>query len=101
MKCDTECKFMFEDTLTDKFICTKFNKDVSDFEGECESFEELCFCSTCKHSRSTIYETGTIDDIEYRCQLQNNKLIYDDSSPYSLHNSDFPECSINRYEKGF
>jgi len=46
-----------------------------------------------------VYETGSIDDIEYRCKLQNNKLIYDDSNPYVTHPLDFPDCHINKYEQ--
>lgn len=40
-------------------------------------------------------ETGTIDDIEYRCPFQENKLTYDDSiAPCYNHYYDVPECNV-------
>jgi hypothetical protein len=41
---------------------------------------------------------GAIDDIEYYCDLQNRKLIYDDLNPYITHHADFPKCNIGKYE---
>jgi hypothetical protein len=99
-----ECRYLIEEPWSYEFICTKQQKKLTDEEidnceyGKCALFEELKSCCNCKHSSVQIYETGTIDDIEYRCTLQNNKLIYDDGSPYQIHYADFPLCNINRFE---
>ena len=66
---------------------------------ECNELESPETCEYCKHSSITVYETGTIDDIEYRCKLQNNKLIYDDLNPYMTNYLDFPKCNIGKFEK--
>lgn len=67
-------------------------------EINCGLFQLACTCLDCKHAIIAVYETGTIDDIEYRCKLQNNKLIYDDSNPYNKHYKDIPKCNINKFE---
>lgn len=68
---------------------------------QCDNFIQACTCIDCVHSRTTVYETGTIDDIEYRCKFQGNKLIYDDSNPYCKHYVDVPECNIGRFKEEF
>lgn len=98
-----ECRYGKEKIPEDKLYCGKSCLEVSD-EGyeddfDCKDFEIFQSCSNCKHGRQIIYETGTIDDIEYRCKLQNNKLMYDDCSPFTLHNADFPICNIKKYEE--
>lgn len=99
-----ECRYLKEDLFSYEFICTKQQKELTDEEldsceyGKCVLFEELKACCNCKHSNVQIYETGTIDDIEYRCSLQNNKLIYDDSSFGLVHYADFPLCNIDKFE---
>ena len=99
-----ECRYIQEEPLSYEFICTKQQKELTDEEldnceyGKCALFEELKACCNCKHSSVQIYETGTIDDIEYRCTLQNNKLIYDDSSPGLVNYADFPLCNIDKFE---
>lgn len=59
-------------------------------------------CLDCKYANKRIYETGQIDDVEYRCSLQNNKMIYDDLHPmdenYDYH--DLPECPVDMFEQG-
>lgn len=64
----------------------------------CPNFIQARNCLSCKYSSQTVYETGTIDDIEYRCKLQDKKLIYDDSNPYNQHHSDIPECNYGKWE---
>ena len=57
-------------------------------------------CLDCSWANRKYYETGTVDDVEYRCTLQNNKLIYDDlhDSPDYDYN-DLPECPIGMFEQ--
>jgi hypothetical protein len=104
---NNDCRFIKEkDPLTDEFICTKDNSviqfDVFDTDLPCTAFEKFEFCDTCKHGKEVVYETGTIDEIDYYCKLQNIngdlKLIYIDIDPYINHNADFPRCSISHYE---
>ena len=59
-------------------------------------------CLDCKYAKKRMYETGTIDDIEYRCVLQNNKLIYDDLHPLAedFDYADAPDCPISMFEQG-
>lgn len=66
---------------------------------QCKNFQQAHTCIDCIHSRITIYETGTIDDIEYRCPFQNNKMIYDDSDPGIRHYENVPECNIEKFQK--
>ena len=65
---------------------------------QCSNFLQARTCINCIHSVPTVYETGTIDDIEYRCPFQSNKLIYDDSNVYNGHFADVPECNINKWK---
>ena len=65
---------------------------------QCENFVQAKTCLDCKYSKLTVYETGTIDDIEYRCSLQDNKLIYDDSNACCKHYPDIPECNIGKFK---
>ena len=63
----------------------------------CKYFELAQTCLDCKHAKRTVYETGTIDDIEYRCPFQDNKLIYDDINPMVCHYDDVPPCNIDKF----
>jgi hypothetical protein len=82
-----------------KEYCTKNKCCISDIDN-CTYFEIPKTCDNCKHSFCQIYETGTIDDIEYYCKLQNNKIIYDDSNVYNVHygDTDIPKCPIDKFE---
>ena len=98
MNCvDNECKYILSTYEGD--YCTFTGTEVPDEIAECDHFVQAHTCLNCKHSKLTIYETGTIDDIEYRCPFQNNKLIYDDLNAYNTHFADVPECNINRWEE--
>ena len=80
MNCiDNECKHLYSET--GEMFCELTHAEVPDDidEIECKNFLQAHTCINCMHSKITVYETGTIDDIEYRCPFQNNKLIYDDS----------------------
>lgn len=99
---DRECKYATHtiEPYGDLY-CSLQNKEVQDdidITG-CKQFKVAKNCLNCKHSIPTVYETGTIDDIEYRCPFQNNKLIYDDSCCEVTHNIDIPECNINKWEE--
>lgn len=101
MNCiDNACKYCEQCYLDDVLRCTLTDTVVPDNidETQCENFVQAKTCLDCKHSKMTVYETGTIDDIEYRCPFQNNKLIYDDSNIYNTHYADIPECNIGRFE---
>ena len=80
--------------------CSLHNSEVPDDVDVtgCKDFVFAHTCIDCKHTKSTTYETGTIDDIEYKCPFQDNKLIYDDLNPYLSHYSDIPECNCNKFE---
>lgn len=113
MNCmDSACKYCYEDynnktkvwecycQLTGEIIPDDINptQPIDIEQTQCENFVQAKTCLDCKHSKTTAYETGTIDDIQYRCPFQNNKLIYDDSNVYSTHYADIPECNIGRFE---
>ena len=99
MNCiDDECYYL--NNQCGIWHCELYKKEVPDDidQTQCENFVAAKTCINCKHSLMTVYETGTIDDIEYRCPFQNKKMIYDDSNPYNYHFFDVPECNINRFE---
>lgn len=83
-----------------EFYCHKLKCEIDDAveKEDCEHFKLAETCLDCKYSLPTTYETGTIDDIEYRCPFQNNKLIYDDLNPVISHYNDIPQCNINKFE---
>lgn len=96
-----DCKF-YDEEIDDQFCrkkCVQLSDNIyDDDDWDCEDFEEARVCANCQHSRTTVYETGTIDDIEYRCPFLDNKLVYDDLSPCSRHFSDMPQCSTGKFE---
>lgn len=100
MNCiDNECKHILH-TYDCESYCTFMQKEVpEDIDiTQCDNFVQAKTCINCKHSKITVYETGIIDDIEYRCPFQNNKLIYDDSDVYNSHYADVPECNVGKFE---
>lgn len=88
MNCvDNNCKNLY--TISGEYYCAITHKEIPEFinvldsnekSSDCDNFVQAHTCLNCKHSKTTVYETGTIDDIEYRCPFQENKLIYDDST---------------------
>ena len=80
-----------------KWMCTKHNKETSG-DG-CKDFSRLQFCNTCDYAKTMIYESGMIDCIDYRCMLQNNKLIYSDNNPMRIQNAKYPKCILGMYEE--
>lgn len=103
MNCwDNDCKYLIEgvqENWSSEYTCI-LNPDfiIPDDDFDCPNCITAQNCLTCKHSLTRVYETGTIDDIEYRCPFQNNKVIYDDSNPMNCHHPDIPECPINKWE---
>ena len=99
MNClDNECRHQY--VVLDDFYCKLTGKEIpEDIDvTQCKQYEQARTCINCAYGIPTVYETGTIDDIEYRCSLQNKKLMYDDSNPYYRHYADVPECNINKFK---
>ena len=99
MNCiDNECKHLYSEM--GEMFCELTHEEVPDNidEIQCEHYLQARTCIDCVYSKTTIYETGTIDDIEYRCPFQSNKLIYDDSNAMNRHYLDVPECNIDKFE---
>lgn len=82
------------------FWCSLHNCEPPDNIDEigCNDFELARTCLDCKHHIPTIYETETIDDIEYRCEFQGKKLIYDDTNCGMNHYANIPKCNIDKFE---
>ena len=100
MNCiDNECKYLLH-TWDCEMYCSLLHQEVPDDIDlvQCENFKQAKTCLNCIHSIETVYETGTIDDIEYRCPFQNRKLIYDDLDVYNAHFADVHECNIGKFE---
>lgn len=100
MNCiDNECRHLYAEM--GEWYCELTQQEVPDDIDvtQCKNYLQAHTCLDCAHARITVYETGTIDDIEYRCPFQNNKMIYDDSNPGCRHYADVPECNINKFQK--
>lgn len=100
MNCiDNECRHLYSE-LGESF-CELTHEEIPDDidTTQCDNFIQAHTCIDCAHSKATVYEMGSIDDIEYRCQLQNNKLIYDDVNPNCFHYADVPECNIAKFKR--
>ena len=99
MSCwDNDCKYFKE--FCGEYACTlnpKFAITGDDFD--CPNCVTAKNCLTCKHSYIEVYETGTIDCIEYYCSFQGKKVIYNDSDPMNCHHYDIPECNIDKWEE--
>ena len=93
------CRNEYEDYLEDEFKC-KLWPDVNleniseDFD--CPGFAPPHRCYDCIYAKEKVYETGTIDEIDYYCTLQDKKLIYRDTL-LSIFDPDWPECNINKF----
>ena len=100
MNCiDNECKHTY--TEMGETYCSLTHEEIQDDidQIQCENFVQARTCLNCKHSIQEIYETGTIDSIEYRCPFQGRKIIYDDLEPMNNHYNDIPECNIDKWEE--
>ena len=95
---DSPCKYRLDDCDND--YCVLHQSEIPDNVDEvgCKDFMLARTCLECKYSLTSIYETGTIDDIEYRCPFQDNKMIYDDTKPSVDHHNDIPECTCGKFE---
>ena len=91
-----DCKYLYE-PHDGKYVCTKHN--TNNPKATCDDFDKLKFCDTCTYSKSLVYETETIDCIDYRCMLQGYKCVYSDMSPMRLTNALYPECILDMYEE--
>ena len=100
MNCiDNECRHLYSE-LGESY-CKLTGKEIPEDIDiiQCENYLQAHTCIDCIHAKVTIYEMGTIDDIQYRCPFQNNELIYDDLNPCYFHYADVPECNINKFSK--
>ena len=100
MNCiDNECRHLYSEF--GELYCKLTEKEIpEDIDiTQCENYIQAHTCIDCIHAKRIVYETGTIDDIEYRCPFQNNKMIYDDLNVYMTHYADVPECNINKFSK--
>ena len=91
-----ECRYLKEN-IDDVFVCKKHNKKTNG--NGCNDFDKLKFCDTCTYAKVLVYESGTVDSIDYRCMLQNNKLVYSDNNPMRANNYKYPECILDMYEE--
>jgi len=95
---DENCAYYKEDVFdNNEDYCSKHKINICLIE-KCTDFELSQTCDLCKNSYRRVYESGTIDDIEYYCKLQDGKLIYDDLSPYTNHYANFPKCNVGKFE---
>lgn len=98
------CKY-YKELLKDQgFIdyCLLKDKEIkyNDFTNEnCEYFKQFKFCDTCKHNCGEEYIDDYDIDIDYRCDLQNNKLIFNQCCSI-LQTENCPiECPIGKWEE--
>ena len=99
MNCiDNECKHLY--SYLGEYYCKLTKQEIPDDIDitQCNNFVQARTCINCIHSREIVYETGTIDDIEYRCRFQGEKVVYDDINPYYQHFADVPECNIGKFK---
>lgn len=100
---DKECRYFKDEYDKQNGIwefysfCNKQNKFIPK-EIICEHYLEPQLCYNCLHSYTIVYETGTIDSIDYHCKLQNNKMIFSDLNWAISHQGDFPDCPIGKWE---
>lgn len=86
----------------DDLYCSLTGTSVPDDieKTQCNRYSQAKTCIDCIHAKVTVYETGEVDSIEYRCSLQEGAFIYEDTNPYCSHYSDVPECNIGKFEYG-
>ena len=104
MNCWDDCKYFFENSdhscwQKEKYRCLANSElIITDDDFDCVDYTIAKNCVTCKHSQERVYETGTVDGIQYRCPFQNNAVIYKDTNFMNLHHYSIPECQINKWE---
>ena len=104
MNCFDDCKYYYDSYIDNGSCELKPDFKIPDNDTfSCSDYIKAKNCLTCKHSSPTIYETGTIDWIEYRCNFEGNatwtdKVVYDDSEPMTYHHYDIPECPNGNWE---
>jgi len=100
---DKECRYFIDKYDKQNGIwefysfCKKQNNFIPD-EISCEDYLESKLCYNCKNNTIKIYESGTIDSIDYHCKLQENKLIFSDIHCFVSNYGEFPDCLINKWE---
>ena len=100
---EKECKFYTQiyekqnDIWEHYAFCINHKKFILE-EELCENYIKAEKCFNCKHRIEKVYETGTIDCVDYHCKLQNDKMIYSDIDWAISHYADFPDCNICKWE---
>jgi hypothetical protein len=100
---DKECRYLIDEydkqnDMWDHYsFCKKHNKFIPE-EVPCESYLKSQSCYNCKLANKIIYETGTIDCIDYHCNLQDNKLIFSDTHWATNNLGNSPDCPIHKWE---
>ena len=100
---EKECKYFTQifdkqNNIWDHYsFCDKYKKFIPD-EELCQEYIKAEKCYNCKHSKEIVYETGSIDCIDYHCRLQKGKMIYSDIDWAISHYAGFPDCNINKWE---
>ena len=101
---DEECKYyteLFEkiDGVWDYYsFCIKRKAFIPYENKVCKTYIKARKCYNCKYSCNIVYETGSIDCIDYHCKLQDKKMIYSDLNFSNSNYADFPDCNINKWE---
>lgn len=104
MNCFDGCKYYYDSCIDNGRCELKPDFKIPDNDTfSCSDYIKAKNCLTCKHSSPTIYETGTIDCIEYRCNFEGNatwtdKVVYNDSEPMIRHHYDILECPNGNWE---
>jgi hypothetical protein len=100
---DKECRYLIDTYCEQNEVwdirshCKKHNKLIPD-ETPCEDYTKSYSCYNCQFANAKVYETGTIDCIDYHCNLQNDKLIFSDLN-WAINNfGNFPECPIDKWK---
>lgn len=98
---EEDCKYFKYDFGEDLYYCKIINQELSDELEECincPNFKPRQCCDDCSHALYKTYETGTIDEIDYFCSLQNNNLIYKDIN-LDIYAPNWPNCPIGKFQK--
>lgn len=95
--CQTDfCKYCVCD-FAEEYSCKLDCKILDDDNWDCIYFEPRQRCDDCEYAKVVTYETGTIDEIDYYCKLQGDRLIYQDVS-FNVYDYFWPDCPIDSFK---
>ena len=99
MNCDdNDCKYLHTGYNTDKHVCDIIGIGLEDAPQECPHFEPRQCCDDCMYATTRVLETGTLDEVDYYCELQDHKLIYQDLS-FDCYDKNWPSCNIDKFKR--